>query len=42
MYCKECARKEEENINMRVDTEEQCYICPDCGHVIYWNKESEE
>ena len=34
--------KEEIRVNMRVETEEQCYICPKCGHVVEWQKEALE
>jgi len=34
-------QNKEKKVNMTVDLEEQCYICPDCGHIIDWNKEEE-
>lgn len=38
------SKKESEavKINMSIDMEEQCYICPDCGHVVYWVKEDKD
>jgi len=44
MYCRKCLKEfkeEEKKVNMHVDSEEQCYICPECGHVVYWGKEEE-
>ena len=34
-------QNKEKKVNMNVDLEEQCYICPDCGHIIDWNNEEE-
>jgi hypothetical protein len=42
MYCRQCIKEGKEPVNMQIDVEEECYICPVCGHTIYWENEKEE
>ena len=32
----------EKRVNMRVDIENECYICPECGEIIKWGNEGDE
>lgn len=42
MYCRKCMKKsgeKEKKVNMNVELDERCYICPECGHIVEWDKE---
>jgi len=40
--CPECKgagkKRENKKINMTVEVEEQCYICPECKHITNWKE----
>lgn len=41
MYCRKCATKGDDKINMDVEIDKQCYVCPECGHVVDWDGQGE-
>ena len=44
MYCRKCLKAShgEKKVNMQTEMEEQCYICPECGHIVEWDHEDKD
>jgi len=40
MYCRKCLKTShgEKKVNMHGEIEEHRYKCPECGHIVDWNK----